>query len=391
MVLAVHSCHPVPEEVPIDRPPLVEKTNQTKVYMHYMPWFVSREGRGYWGSHWKMNTKDPDKILPNGQREIAAHYYPLIGPYDSADPIVVDYHVLLMKYAGIDGVLIDWYGSHDVLDYKENLNGSNALIQGIKEVNLNFGIVYEEFTTMEVERRLKINDVDAAKMDITYIENEYFTSENYIKKDGENLLLTFGPRHFLKREEWTDILADISTQVCFMPLWNHKHRVGGENASGEYAWVDFNASLSELKKFYSSNAKSNIIGSAYPGFHDYYAQGGWGESYGFLDHKGGATLASTLALAKSEALPIVQLVTWNDFGEGTMIEPTVEFEFSALEQIQKFTGVSYTVDELHLVHDYYLKRKNNKGNLAAQQKLEEVFEALSNLKVELAQQLLSEI
>jgi len=37
--------------------------------------------------------------------------------YDSADPAVLEYHVLLMKLAGIDGVIVDWFGSADYYDY----------------------------------------------------------------------------------------------------------------------------------------------------------------------------------------------------------------------------------------------------------------------------------
>jgi hypothetical protein len=81
-----------------------------KVYMHYMPWFDTPETIGKWGWHWTMNTQDPDVIV-DGKRQIASHYYPMIGPYASSDRYVIEYHLLLMKLSGVDGVLIDWYGT----------------------------------------------------------------------------------------------------------------------------------------------------------------------------------------------------------------------------------------------------------------------------------------
>src|SRR5689334_4515096 len=69
------------------------------------------------GWHWTMGRFDPERIGPEGRREIASHSYPLVGPYDSADPDVLEYHTLLMKVAGIDGVVADWYGSEDFNDY----------------------------------------------------------------------------------------------------------------------------------------------------------------------------------------------------------------------------------------------------------------------------------
>lgn len=78
----------------------VTKTNSQKVYVHYMPWFETPQtsDNGKWGQHWTMATQNPDNIQSNGQRQIASYFYPLIGPYASSDPDVIDYHLLLMKY-----------------------------------------------------------------------------------------------------------------------------------------------------------------------------------------------------------------------------------------------------------------------------------------------------
>ena len=81
--------------------------SKKKLLVHYMPWYVSRPFSGYWGWHWTMNHYNPDKLEANGKRSIASHYYPLIGPYDSNDADALECHVLLMKFAGIDGIIID--------------------------------------------------------------------------------------------------------------------------------------------------------------------------------------------------------------------------------------------------------------------------------------------
>src|SRR5688572_19617166 len=214
-------------------PKQVTKTNTTKVYMHVMPWFHSKAHSGYWGSHWRMNNKNPETILPNGQREIASHYYPLIGPYDSGDPDLVDYHVLLMKYAGVDGVLIDWYGSHAVLDYGTNLKNTNAIVDGIKKTGLGFAMVYEDNTAYEVERRKTITALEAAQQDMTYAQQNYFSSANYIKVFDRPLWMTFGPRYFLVPSQWTEIMSVLPEPTSFFALWHHKHRIGTANATGE--------------------------------------------------------------------------------------------------------------------------------------------------------------
>ena len=85
------------------------KTNKMNVYIHYMPWFETPETNGgKWGSHWTMNTCDPNIVDANGRRQIASHYYPITGPYASTDEAILDYQCLLMKYAGAEGLMIDW-------------------------------------------------------------------------------------------------------------------------------------------------------------------------------------------------------------------------------------------------------------------------------------------
>src|SRR5947208_313466 len=60
------------------------------VLVHYMPWYVAKPYSGSWGWHWTMNYYSPDTTNSLGQRQIASWYYPQIGPYDSADPVVLE-------------------------------------------------------------------------------------------------------------------------------------------------------------------------------------------------------------------------------------------------------------------------------------------------------------
>src|SRR5215216_4111316 len=77
--------------VPVEKP-----AGSPKVYMHYMPWFqtpasLGGTGGSSWGWHWKMDTQNPNIVDASGKRQIAAHYYPKIGPYDSTDSNVIEY------------------------------------------------------------------------------------------------------------------------------------------------------------------------------------------------------------------------------------------------------------------------------------------------------------
>jgi len=205
----------------LDPVPVV-KTNKTKIYMHYMPWFETKESsaNNQWGYHWTMANKNPDNVDANGKREIASHYYPLIGPYHSGDKDVIENHLLLMKYAGIDGVLIDWYGTYNLNDYRINKENAEALIEMLDDVGLEYAIVYEDrFLTNIVDAGLSPTIVSAAKTDFSYLQNNYFNDANYIKVDGKPLLLNFGPITLTTPTDWTNAFSVLSTKPTFLTLW----------------------------------------------------------------------------------------------------------------------------------------------------------------------------
>ncbi len=371
-----------PKPIQKYQPVAVSKTNSLPVYMHYMPWFDSPEFGGSWGIHWKMSTKNPNTTDANGKREIASHYYPLIGPYDSQDPDVIEYHLLLMKYAGIDGVLINWYGVEGTnSDIGLLLENSNAIIDLTDEVGVGFGVVLEDRFASGKEQ---------TKNNVSYLSANYYSNAQYIRFDNRPLTLLFGPITIMGESNWNEVLAASPENELFMPLWYNNN--AGNAASGQYAWV-VSSAASGLTTFYNARSTDSFTGgAAYAGFNDFYEEGGWGE--GYFDLAVGTTLlGQTLDLANTHEskLDFLQLVTWNDFGEGTMIEPTEEFGFSFLEQIQEFTGVTYTIVELEMVHELYSRRKEFADDDAIQKKLDQVFYDLVALKLTDARTHLDEI
>ena len=375
-------------------PVAIEKTNSTKIYVHYMPWFETNESSTdkKWGYHWTMANKNPNNIGANNRREIASYYYPLIGPYHSGDQNVIENHLLLMKYAGIDGLLIDWYGTYDVNDYRMVKENTEQLIAMLDKVGLEYAIVYEDrFLTNVVNAGKAISVTSAAKTDLGYVQSHYFNDKNYIKIDGKPLLLNFGPIVLQTPAEWTNVFSTLTVKPTFLTLWDQSVEAGN-NASGEYAWVYKNSTY--LTNFYT-NTKPKLsvaMGSAYPGFKDFYAEGGGGAAIGWnIDPNNGATLDETLSLAKNANVNYLQLITWNDFGEGTMFEPTVEFGYTYIEKVKAFAGVKNTETVFPDISTLYKLRIDKKGNADAQKKLDQAFNYFVSMQPAKAKQLLNEI
>jgi hypothetical protein len=75
---------------------------------------------------------------------------------------------------------------------------------------------------------------------------------------------------------------------------------------------------------------------AFPRFVDIYSEAKLHDSYGRIEDKDGATFRASLDQALQSKAKIIQLATWNDWGEGTNIEPCREFGYRDLEIVQEF-------------------------------------------------------
>ena len=173
-----------------------------------------------------------------------------------------------MKYSGIDGVLIDWYGTRQVNDYYANLLNSNALINQTSGFDLNFGIVYEDWTvnygTSDLNTRINL-----AKADMTYIKTNYYNRSNYIKINNKNVfLLPLAPEPLIALQTGPVSCLSTANKPLILPLAYRKNDVGYRFG---LLWVDPNYN-SYLSSFY--NRSLNVTtGSAFPGFNDFYAEG----------------------------------------------------------------------------------------------------------------------
>ena len=94
----------------------------------------------------------------------------------------------------------------------------------------------------------------------------------------------------------------------------------------------------------------------------------------------------------SERLALVQISTWNDWGEGTMIEPSTEFGYRDLEVVQRLRrqiiepGFANKPDDLRLPHRLYKLRKAAKDQPALSQELDRVSRLLSKGSIKAARE-----
>ncbi|MDG2219892.1 MAG: glycoside hydrolase family 71/99-like protein [Rubripirellula sp.] len=303
------------------------------VLAHYMPWYTAKPASDHWGWHWTMNHFDPEK-QSDGKREIASKYYPLIGPYDSGDPNVLEYHLLLMKLAGIDGVIVDWYGLTNFNDYAILHRNTTRLLQQCERLKMKFVICYEDQTIPALvtgNRIAAVDRVSHAATEIKWLNKYWFQSPSYVRLHGKPVLLSFGHTG-LTSDEWTECITKLEFPIAYF-----SQDLRRKGAIGGFGWPSPNAGMQQVDRFLVESAKwPNSIPAAFPRFDDVYLEAGVSKGYPQLADGDGATLQTTLTKAIQSKASIIQIATWNDWGEGTQIEPSHEHQNRDLRLIQKW-------------------------------------------------------
>ncbi|MEJ2552402.1 MAG: hypothetical protein P8Z34_17155 [Anaerolineales bacterium] len=123
-----------------------------RVAAFYYPWYGSEEIDGAW-VHWDQANNQPPA-------DIGADYYPLLGAYSARDPVVVAQHFAWLRETGVGVIISSWWGRQSnenvavplllemgerygikVAFHIENYGGrsANRLVQDVKYIYDNYG------------------------------------------------------------------------------------------------------------------------------------------------------------------------------------------------------------------------------------------------------------
>ena len=335
-----------------------------RVLIHYMPWFNLRQQN----THWTMQLAEQDGMLLYDRYQqtgmVAAHYTPLIGPYDSKDTDVIDLHLDLMKQAGVDGIAMNWYGVSGLRDYGTLLTASNAILERVVAKNMSYTICTEDRTLFDPNLT---NEQKVQRLidDWTYIRDEYINKLGGVVRrasDNRPVFMVFGPDKVKQRALWDEVLTTVFPNIAERPYLQGTDLANGRvpedramsiAPDGNYLWPGWQLfgqsttttqMISDFNNQFYTRASSQgwdpVIGGAWPRFKDFYAEGSapgstpqswWGQH---VEDLNGATFEQGFVDAEAAGAEFVQLITWNDIQEGTQIEPTYEEGFKWLLALQ---------------------------------------------------------
>ncbi|HBG27871.1 MAG: hypothetical protein A2Y10_09330 [Planctomycetes bacterium GWF2_41_51] len=353
------------------------------IIAHYMSWYQTPDISGSWG-FWQVNRPTipkeywhyPDRILENNCRDISSVYYPVIGPYDSADPDLCEYHILLAKLSGIDAFVADWYGPDPSAEHPYDNIGFSAMKKAAEKLNFKVMICWEDrsvFPPISAKVANRAQAIDRAKEMIGYLEKEWFSSPAYLKIGNRPVLTNFAwgspgkdiNEPWLNSAEWNEIINFINPRPVFIHDW-HRHRTVNEFDGYESVmpWgCTYHGDSDSASDFWQASEKaidayerfSFLSGAVLPGF-DNRGCGGWGSdgAIGITERRNGDKFRATWEDCLKHNVKFIQIATWNDLNEGGTIEPVLPL---VLHQQSPAEGYGYR--ELETAAEYIGKLKKS--------------------------------
>jgi hypothetical protein len=251
--------------------------------------------------------------------------------YSSHDPALVTRQILKARAMGISAFVVDWYG-----DRQPFIDASYALMQTQAEKNkFKVAMMYDETDQED-------GATDEAIADFTMFHDTYLSS----KSPGHQAYLTFQGRPVIfifpkgNHTDWGKVRSVLNT-------WNPAPLLIQENLPGKdadafdgfYAWVQpgpkgwaqdgSNWGEQYLADFYTTLGTRYpdklVVGGAWSTFDD--SKASWGLNRR-ISARCGETFKDTFNnwrkfFPANNVPPFIMFETWNDYEEGTAIEPGV--------------------------------------------------------------------
>ena len=160
--------------MPLNAEALGESKVSRKVLAFYYPWYGTREGPGGAGRtvHWgRIDAANKDIR--------ASTTYPTLGAYDSHDPKVIEQHCRWAKGAGIDTLIVSWWGHNSYCD-----RTMDRILDSCRQHGLTACIYYESVPRPRTP--------ESAANDIVKVLDKYGKHPAHLKVNGKPVVFIYG-------------------------------------------------------------------------------------------------------------------------------------------------------------------------------------------------------
>ncbi len=285
---------------------------------------------------------------------------PVLGYYRDGEPEVMDWHIKWAVEHGLSYFAFDYY--HHWRD-GPSLAHNQALDQGFLRARYRDMMKFTLMWCNEENEPTKYTEEDMLRL-ITYMTEHYFKQPNYLRIGGDNVLIFSVPERMVASfgvEGCARILekmADVSRKAGCGGLYaiakkdneQDQMKAAGFRACTIYNYPDAGMSAEQLK---ANRAPYEVMVRAIEELWQKASKGslpyivpvspGWDSTPWY----GAAALVRTnprprlfyemCVRARKYVDPDLKMVIsecWNEFGEGSYIEPTLQFGFGSLDAIR---------------------------------------------------------
>ncbi|HMF32851.1 MAG TPA: hypothetical protein VKK79_15615 [Candidatus Lokiarchaeia archaeon] len=254
---------------------------------------------------------------------------PLLGNYDSGNVSVMRTHIQWAKVANITGFICSWWG-------RDQTDTNFATLLNLSETDpachMNLTVYYETYG----------HSGDVIERDLQYILETYGSSPNFLKLNGTPVIFIYIPGT-VPVSTWASVFSNLSDQGL------HGYFIGDTN-DPSYFWVfsgvhTYNPLLQVLtgNDLAAFDRQGATEAHAYQLIHCATVTPGYDDrkirSPGYyLPRAGGTTYAQIWQAALTSGTDWVLITTFNEWWEGTQIEPSVNDSVSYLNQTCQFAS-----------------------------------------------------
>lgn len=249
--------------------------------------------------------------------------------YNSGDSGQIHRQVEDMIGRGVDGVIAAWYGAANT-----SIDTATQLLKTEAEAHagqFQFAIMEDTgaLGTAAIANGCDVTDQLIA--DLTYIASQYESSPAYMRVNGRPVVFFFFVDAYYI--DWKRVISSVPGNPLL--IFQGPDGLTRRPSDGGFSWVlinsndPFDPELAPQDAFYKAAQQAPgrlVFGSAYKGFNDTLAT--WGTNRAIHQNCAQTWLQTFSEAGKfysgNNQLPAMQIATWNDYEEGTAIEPGID-------------------------------------------------------------------